>query len=104
MDKLKHNANRVRKDIETLQWRAVQPGMIKEYERLFGEATLESVATDKGYYSLDNFNLLKAKSAFDVPRISLTTQTVRIRNKAIALNLWVLSNRCACALYLYIIS
>ena len=35
------------------------PSMIKQHERLFGKGILESVATDKGYYSKKNINSLK---------------------------------------------
>jgi hypothetical protein len=42
------------------------PGMIKEHETLFGQETLQSIATDTGYYALKNLNLLKNKGIKEI--------------------------------------
>lgn len=42
------------------------PPMIAKHELLFGENTLESVAVDKGYYSLSNQQLLERKKIREI--------------------------------------
>lgn len=42
------------------------PGMVNEHERLFGKYALVSIATDTGYYSLNNLNFLQAKGVKEI--------------------------------------
>ena len=42
------------------------PAMVNLHQRLFGEGILQSIATDKGYYSLDNFNRLEQANINDI--------------------------------------
>ncbi|MDF1928782.1 hypothetical protein PGH45_00020 [Legionella pneumophila] len=40
------------------------PGVIRLHEQLYGSGMLESIATDKGYYSYDNERLLLDKCVY----------------------------------------
>ncbi|MFO8740347.1 hypothetical protein SC610_00130 [Legionella pneumophila serogroup 1] len=42
------------------------PGVIRLHEQLYGSGMLESIATDKGYYSYDNERLLLDKCVLDI--------------------------------------
>ncbi len=42
------------------------PAMVRLHQDLFGQNTLQSIATDKGYYSFDNVVYLKAAAVKDV--------------------------------------
>ena len=42
------------------------PGMIRLHEQLYGSGALQSIATDKGYYSFDNERLLLDRGVSDI--------------------------------------